>query len=174
MLCSKRSPAYRRKLSQSVAHKNLNPQIFAVRILSLWLLWSDRSELYPPLACSLSSPELWGTARLSNPASLYRYLNRCLWDFLPFYQLIITVNSYLIKNYSVNVAFMLVSLNLCCFSHYYFLILTSGIKKDTPRRLLLDWNNNSPAISFLPAFLLLSASVWALGHGWLFIGREGI
>lgn len=63
------------------------------------------------VAASLSAPELWGTMSLSNPAALYRCLNRCLWDFLPLYQLILNMNSYLIKNYSVNIAFVLVSLN---------------------------------------------------------------
>lgn len=37
------------------------------------------------------------------------------------------------QNYSANIAFVLVSLNIFgVFSHYYFLILTSGIEKDTP------------------------------------------
>lgn len=72
-----RKPSLQKKTEVACGTEELNLSIFAVCILIPWLLWGDRSELSPPL---------WRAASL-------RYVNKCLWNFLPLYLLILSVTS---------------------------------------------------------------------------------
>lgn len=126
--------------------------------------WAEPCSV-PGTPCT---PELWHIPHLK-PSCFCR----CLWDVMDLYQLMAWCEHFLNQKLQCKPRLRAGQLKTQeFFSHYYFLILTSGIKKRTLLEDSLDGNIPS-IISFPSSFLLLSTIVWALGHGWIFCRREG-